>query len=147
MIMKKIYMLLAFALLCNAVMAQQNMINKEKYTASKPVEDDMGYTHAVKAGNTLYISGTMATGTMAEQLKSIMETIGATLAKYGASYQNVVKENIYTTNLDSFKAVRNLRKAYYHNDYPASTWVEVQRLYLPQFSLAIDVVAVLPPNN
>jgi enamine deaminase RidA (YjgF/YER057c/UK114 family) len=111
---------------------------------NQPIEDELGYTHAIKTGNTLYISGTTSTGSMAAQVASIMDDIQGTLRHYGASLKNVVKETVYTTSLDSFMAVRSLHKSFYHGDYPASTWVEVKRLLLPQFLVEIEVTAVLP---
>ncbi len=139
-------MLFFFLMLFTTVVvyAQPNNIRKEKINMSKLVEDEIGYTHAVKTGNTIYISGTVATGEIAAQVRTIMENINATLAKYAATFQNVVKENVYAVNLDSFIAVKDIRKAYYNNDYPAATWVEVKRLYLPQFLVEIEVTAVLP---
>jgi len=125
----------------------QDTIPKQKYNQNKPLEDQLGYTHAIKTGNTLYISGTTATGNMAEQIQSIMEDIQGTLQRYHASLKNVVKETVYTTNLDSFMAAKSMRRVYYQGDYPASTWVEVKRLYLPQFLVEIEVTAVLPPEQ
>ncbi len=134
-------------LLRSTGVSAQDTIPKQKYHQNKPLEDQLGYTHAVKTGNTLYISGTTGTGTMAEQVKYIMEDIQGTLQRYNASLKNVVKETVYTTNIDSFMAAQRIHRAYYQGDYPASTWVEVKRLYLPQFLVEIEVVAVLPPEQ
>lgn len=122
----------------------QNQPEKQKFNLSKQLEDQVGYTHAIKSGNVLYISGTVATGDMATQVKEIMESIKRTLTQYGADFENVVKENVYTTDLDSFIAKKSIRNAYYNNDYPAATWVEVKRLYLSQYKVEIEVVAHLP---
>ncbi len=91
-------------LLRSTGVSAQDTIPKQKYHQNKPLEDQLGYTHAVKTGNTLYISGTTGTGTMAEQVKYIMEDIQGTLQRYNASLKNVVKETVYTTNIDSFMA-------------------------------------------
>jgi enamine deaminase RidA (YjgF/YER057c/UK114 family) len=139
------YMLLIIAALAFSAVTRAQDVVKQKYNENKLLEDQVGYTHAVKSNNTLYISGTVATGDMTAQIKSIMESIQETLQKYGASFQNVVKENIYTTNLDSFKYYRVVHNKYFNNDYPAATWVEVKALYLPQFLVEIEVTAELPP--
>ena len=131
---------------CTCAQAQNNPagpIPKEKFNINKPVEDEIGYTHAVKTGSILYISGTVATGDMQGQIKEIMENIKRTLAKYNASFQNVVKENVYTTDLDEFIKYKAIRSEYYSNDFPAATWVEVKRLYLPQYKVEIEVTARL----
>ena len=125
----------------------QDDIPKQKYQQNKLIENELGYTHAIKTGNTLYISGTTATGSMQDQVASIMDDIKGTLQRYGASFKNVVKETVYTTSLDSFMAVKNIRRGYYDLDYPAATWVEVKRLLLPQFLVEIEVTAVLPKEQ
>ena len=139
------FFLLTSLLFCGTVCVHaQDDIKKVKLHAYKEIEDQVGYTQAVKVGNTLYISGvTSSDSSMYLQIKSIMETIKQTLEKYGATMHNVVKETVYTTNLDAFIANKEIHKAFYENDYPASTWVEVKRLYLPQFMVEIEVVAEL----
>lgn len=137
---------LCFVNIINSASAQTNpaAIKKEKFNESKDIEDEIGYTHAVKVDNVLYISGTVGSGDVPAQIKSIMESIKATLAKHGASFQNVVKETVYATDLDAFIQNKDIRKKYYGNDFPAATWVEVKRLYLPEFKVEIEVIAHLP---
>jgi len=125
------------------VHAQSN-IPKLKYQENKLLEDEIGYTHAIRNGNTLYISGTTATGEMDEQIKKIMEDIRETIVKYGGTLQNVVKQTVYTTDLDSFMANKIIIKSFYGGEYPVSTFVEVKRLLLPQFKVEIEVTAILP---
>jgi enamine deaminase RidA (YjgF/YER057c/UK114 family) len=67
-----------------------------------------------------------------------------TLKAHGLTFKNVVKENIFTTNLDALKANRSVRRAYYGNDLPAGTWVQVARLYQPEFVIEVELVAVFP---
>lgn len=56
----------------------------------------------------------------------------------------MVKENVFTTDLDAFKASKNIRKEYYGEECPAGTWVQVQGLYLTKFVVEIELVAVFP---
>jgi len=67
-----------------------------------------------------------------------------TLAFYGATFQNVVKENLYTTNIEEIKKHNAVRKKYYNNDFPAATWVQIQRLYMETALVEVELVAVLP---
>ena len=55
-----------------------------------------------------------------------------------------MKENVYTTDLDAFKASKELRKTYYADSLPAATWVQVQRLYLPSLVLEVELTAEYP---
>ncbi|WP_262711205.1 RidA family protein [Chryseobacterium indologenes] len=66
------------------------------------------------------------------------------LANYGATFDNVVKENLYTTDIEAMKKYNDVRKKYYNNDFPAATWVQVQRLYMPESKLEVELVAHLP---
>jgi len=120
---------------------------KEKYNESKQIEDEVGYTRAIKVGDHIYISGVVATGDMPTQIKEVMETIKRTLAKYNSGFKNVIKETIYTTDINEFKKHRSVRNSYYSGDYPAATWVEVKQLYLPQYKVEIEVEAIAENQN
>lgn len=124
--------------------ATKKSIIKEKYNLNKQGEDEIGYAQAVKAGNTLYISGTVATGDMATQVKQVYERLQKTLEHYGAGFQHVVKENVFTTDLEEFKKHKDMRKAFYKNDYPAATWVEIKRLFVEELKVEVEIIAVLP---
>ncbi len=142
-VLKRILMFTVCITGCVYAFAQKD-ITKIKLHENKQVEDEIGYSQAVKVGNTLYISGTTSSDTsMYEQIKDVMETLKSTLEKYGATFQNVVKETVYTTDLDAFIANKEIQKSYFGGDYPAATWVEVKRLYLPQFKVEIEMVAEL----
>jgi 2-iminobutanoate/2-iminopropanoate deaminase len=62
--------------------------------------------------------------------------IGPTL-----SFADVVKENVYATDLDAFISTREIRKEYYGSTLPAATWVQVQRLYRPSFVVETELTA------
>lgn len=121
-----------------------NNIAKQKLRRNKSLEDQLGYTQALRSGNTIYISGTMAAGYMPDQMREIMNSIKNDLSKYGATMQNVVRQTIYTTDLDSFMVNKVVLKSFYNGDYPTSSVVEVKRLLLPQFKIEIEITAVLP---
>jgi enamine deaminase RidA (YjgF/YER057c/UK114 family) len=137
----------------NSVSAQKrdssvnNTIDKQKLRRNKPLEDQLGYTQAIRTGNTIYVSGTTASGYFPEQVQEIMNNIKSDLSKYGATMQNVVKQTIYTTDIDSFMASKVVMKSFYNGDYPTSTVVEVKKLLLPQFKVSVEVVAVLPKQD
>ena len=126
---------------------KSNGINKEKYNSNKAAEDNVGYTQAIKTGNTLYISGSVGWGDMPDAIRKAYDTLDKTLKAYGANFSNVVKENLYTTALDSVIKNKEIRNLYYKNDFPAATWVEVKRLYNPGIVIEVELVAVLPENK
>ena len=62
-----------------------------------------------------------------------------------ACIEDVVKENVYATNLDAFIEHKALRKEFYAGTpLPAATWVQVQRLYVPSLVLEVEIVAEYP---
>ena len=121
-----------------------NNIDKQRLRRNKPLEDQLGYTQAIRTGNTIFVSGSMAAGYMPDQIREIMNSIKNDLAKYGATMQNVVKQTVYTTDIDSFMENKIIIKSFYNGDYPTSSIVEVRKLMLPQFKVEIEVTAILP---
>jgi 2-iminobutanoate/2-iminopropanoate deaminase len=77
-----------------------NVLKKDKFNIDKAGEDEIGYAQAVRVGNTIYISGSVGWGKMDEALILAYNEIDKTLKNYHATFQNVVKENLYTTALD-----------------------------------------------
>jgi enamine deaminase RidA (YjgF/YER057c/UK114 family) len=66
------------------------------------------------------------------------------LKSFGATFQHVVKENLYTTDIEAMKQFNDSRKVFYKNDYPAATWVQVSRLYMAEAKLEVELIAHLP---
>lgn len=112
-------------------------------------EKDVGYTQVVRIGNTLYLAGLGGEGeTQAEQINSTYQTIKNILADYNATTSDIVKEVIYTTNIDELIAAKTERKKHFeNNEYPASTWVQIERLYSPDMKVEIDVTVQIPQKN
>ena len=115
------FMLFAFSTGC---LAQSDSISKNKFHWGGATSDtSAGYAQAVLVDHVLYISGTVGMGTtMAEQIRSIYQGIERTLKNFGLSFQHVVKENLYTTDIEAVKQHNNIRKRFYNGDYPAATW-------------------------
>jgi 2-iminobutanoate/2-iminopropanoate deaminase len=119
-----------------------------------PYEKDFGYSQAVRVDKTLYISGSVAAdqngrlvaaGDMAGQMRAAYSNIRRTLAAHGVDFDEVVKETIYTTDMDALLKASDLRFEYYGKDrLPTTSWVQVQRLVDPGFLVEIEVVAELP---
>ena len=51
--------------------------------------------------------------------------------------------DIATTDIESMKKYNYVRKAFYKNDFPAATWVQVVRLFMPDAKLEVEVIAHL----
>ena len=116
---------------------------KEKFHFNKNSEDEYGYAQAVKVGNTIYISGVAGRGPMDQAIANVYRGLERTLQHYGATFENVVKENLYTTNMDEMIKHQKIRRDFYKNDYHAASWVQISRLFMPDAVLEVEVIAVV----
>lgn len=109
-------------------------------------ENDYGYSQVVKAGNTLYISGIASDKvSFPEQIEEIYQYLNKILQDYGVDSDAIVKQVIYTTDIEAMKAHTELRKQYFNKDkYPSSSIIQVSRLYEKGHFLEVEVVAVIP---
>ena len=117
------------------------------------VHRPFGYAHALKVGNTLYVSGQIpldlegnlvGKGDIAVQTEQVYENLKRVLEAAGGNMTNIVMLNIYCRDIDAFdKKTRPLRKKYFRNYYPAITAVEVKRLYRQDFLIEIEAVAIV----
>lgn len=117
---------------------------KQVFHLHEGVEKEIGYAQAVRVGDMLYISGSVGEGDMPHAINQAYDELKATLVAHGLSFRDVVKENVYTNDLDAFIVNKELRKRYYGQDFTAATWVQVQRLYLPAHVVEVELVAVFP---
>lgn len=141
--------LLLLTVINTALMAQQNEIAKEKWHWDKKSKQDTiaGYVQVIKVDNTLYISGAVSTAITPEGITQVYLALEQSLKSFGATFQNVVKENLYTTDIEAMKKYNSSRKVFYKNDFPAATWIQVARLYMPEAKLEVELVAHLPRNS
>lgn len=121
----------------------QNNIEKKKFHFGKEQDTVGGYTQALRVDNVIYISGTVATDITEKDVRRVYRVIEKSLEPFGATLQNVVKETVYTTDIEAMKSFNNIRKAIYKGDYPAATWVQISRLFMPEAKLEIEVIAHL----
>lgn len=135
---------LIIALIPWLAIAQSKPIEKQKFHFNEQGETKAGYAQVVKVGNTLYISGVPGIDPdMSISIKQVYDRLQETLAHYGATFQNVVKENLYTTDIEAVRQNNEVRKAYYKGDFPAATWVQIDRLYMEQANLEVDLIAII----
>ena len=105
-------------------------------------EQEIGYSQAVRVGNSLHTSGSAAGGAMPEAIGEAYGMVEKTLRAHGLTFKDVVKETVFTTDIEALKQHSALRKAYYGTTFPAATWVQIQRLYDPGHVIEVEVVAV-----
>lgn len=103
-------------------------------------EADIGYAGVVRDGDTLHISGIACEGAdMQAAVQACYRELTGILQRLGADSSQVVKETLYTTDMDALIAVIPERKTFFADArYPAATWVQVARLYGPQHLLEVE---------
>lgn len=114
------------------------------------VEKLYGYSHAVKIGNDIKISGAVsmddkgnltAPGSMEQQMKNCYADLEKILQHYGYTFDDVIVENVFTTSMAEFINVSGYRNSIYKKQFPTGTWLEVKGLALPGQLIEIDMEA------
>ena len=122
----------------------------EYYLLRPELEKKYGYTHAVKIGDDLKISGAVSmdnegnligANNMALQMKNCYSDLEKILKHYGYTFDDVVAENVYTTDMAEFINVSGYRNEIYQKQFPTGTWLEVKGLALPGQLIEIDMEA------
>jgi len=124
-------------------------IDTPEYFLLRPeVEKLYGYSHAVKIGNDIKISGAVsmddkgnltAPGNLEQQMKNCYADLEKILQHYGCTFDDVVVENVFTTNMQEFIKVSGYRNGIYKKQFPTGTWLEVKGLALEGQLIEIDM--------
>ena len=121
------------------------------YNFRPALEKQYGYTHAVKIGNHIKISGAVsmddkgmlvAPGNLEKQMKNCYGDLEKILGHYGCTFDDVYAENIYTTDMAGLEKVLGFRNSIYKKQFPTGTWLEVKGLALPGQLIEIDMEAL-----
>jgi 2-iminobutanoate/2-iminopropanoate deaminase len=122
----------------------------EYFNLRPKLEKEYGYTHAVRIGDDLKISGAVSmndsgiivgAGNMELQMKNCYSDLEKILQHYGYSFDDVVVENVYTTNMADFIKAAGFRSSIYKKQFPTGTWLEVKGLAVPGQLIEIDMEA------
>jgi 2-iminobutanoate/2-iminopropanoate deaminase len=95
------------------------------------------YSHAIRTGQLLFISGQVpidpATGSLVDgdisaQTQRVMNNLDAVLKAGGLSFQHVVRTTIFLADMSDFAAVNAVYGTFFSEPYPARATVQVSRL-------------------
>lgn len=129
-------------------MGKQN--RKDKVTSGTEWEESVGYSRAIRTGNTIYVSGTTATddqgrivapGDPYAQTRQAIQNIASALQQLNSGLDEVVRTRLYVTDMDQWEAIGKAHGEYFSEIRPASTMVEVNRLIDPDMLVEIEAVA------
>jgi reactive intermediate/imine deaminase len=125
----------------------------KKVITPKNLHRPFGYAHAIQIDNTIYISGqipldremnVVGKNDIVAQTEQVYENLKKVVEDAGGTMSSIVMLNIYCTDLEAYdQKTRHLRKKYFGDYYPATTAVEVKRLYRRDFMIEVEAVAVL----
>lgn len=127
-----------------------------RFVKSENLPPSPGYSQAVeiRRGRIIYVAGQVALdrsgkvvgeGDMRAQAQQTFENLRAALEASGAKFDNVIKLNYYFSDISQLSVVREVRDKFINTaNPPASTAVEVKRLFREPFLIEVEAVAVVP---
>ncbi len=131
------------------------MAERQLISSGSPYEPLIGFSRAVRAGGTIYVSGTVAwddppeadrlvgPGDMYAQARQAIRNIEAALQQAGASVRDVVRTRVYLTDISRLQEAARAHGEAFGEIRPASSFVGVSALAEPEMLVEIEAVAVI----
>ncbi len=124
---------------------------RQNYSTGAKWEPLVGYSRAVKLGNVVEVSGTVAIkdgeligkGDPYAQAKRIFEIIGESLDQFGLGHKDVVRTRMYVTNIGDWEEVGRAHGEVYKDIRPATSMIEVSGFISPDFLVEIEATAII----
>ena len=128
--------------------SQSSDTMRQNISGGSPYEPIIGFSRAVRVGNTVHLSGTGPVGAdnedAAGQARRIFAIAAESLAKAGATFNDVVRTRIYLTHVEDWEAVGRVHGEFFGSIRPAATMLVVAALLNPAWRVEIEMEAVVP---
>jgi enamine deaminase RidA (YjgF/YER057c/UK114 family) len=122
-------------------------MTRQNYPGTSPYEPIIGFSRAVRIGNTIHISGTGPVGAdeadAATQTRQILSIAKDILERAGASFEDVVRTRMYLTRTEDWQEVGRVHGEVFQHIRPAATMVVVAQLLNPKWRVEIEFDAVV----
>jgi enamine deaminase RidA (YjgF/YER057c/UK114 family) len=120
---------------------------RKNIAGTSPYEPIIGFSRAVRMGNSVHVSGTGPVGAdhedAAGQTRRIFSIAQEALAKAGATFNDVVRTRMYLTHADDWEAVGRVHGEFFGSIRPAATMVVVAALLNPAWRIEMEFDAVI----
>ena len=120
---------------------------RKNIPGTSPYEPIIGFSRAVRVGNSVHLSGTGPVGAddqdAAGQTRRIFEIAAAALAQAGAGFEDVVRTRMYLTRTEDWEAVGRVHGETFSQIRPATTMVVVAQLLNPAWRVEIEMDALV----
>lgn len=130
--------------------------HREEFMVPGMSEPVSHFTHVVRAGRLVFVSGCVATDAQGRvvgghdvvaQTRQVHENIKHCLAAAGATFADVCKVTVFLRDIGDREKVNTIRKEYFGAHRPASTLVEISRLVRDDYLVEIEATAVIPERR
>jgi enamine deaminase RidA (YjgF/YER057c/UK114 family) len=126
-------------------------MERKNILTGSPWEDKMGYCRAVRIGNIIEVSGTVAivdgekvkADDAQAQTLNILERVEKVLEELNVSMKDVIRTRIFTTDINSFEAVATAHAAFFKDIKPTTGFYEISKLVAPEYLVEIEFTAVV----
>ncbi|HWR33800.1 MAG TPA: RidA family protein [Chitinophagaceae bacterium] len=127
-------------------------MERTNYSSGAKWEDIVGYSRAVKVGNVIEITGTVAVDDNSnlvgdkdayEQTKFIIQKIEKVLKKAGAGLKDVVRTRMFVTDISRWEEYGKAHGEFFKDIKPCTTMVEVSNLIGPEYLIEIEATAII----
>jgi enamine deaminase RidA (YjgF/YER057c/UK114 family) len=127
-------------------------MERTNYSSGSKWEHVVGYSRAVKVGNIVEVTGTVANGEDGKvvgkddayaQTKYIYEKIEAVLIRAGASMKDVVRVRMFVTDISRWQEYGKAHSEFFREIRPCNTMVEVNALIEQDYLVEIEATAII----
>jgi enamine deaminase RidA (YjgF/YER057c/UK114 family) len=127
-------------------------MERTNYSSGSKWEDIVGYSRAVRVGNVVEVTGTVASGEDGtvvgennpyEQTRYVYQKIKKVLAEAGARMEDVIRVRMFVTDITQWMEYGRAHSEFFSHIKPCNTMVEVSALIEKEYMIEIEATAII----